>query len=701
METPYQYYNNKLGFKIKYLTTDRNHVDSLCLISYNTLYKRMKSKTCSEKQLREGNWAGEALILFSSLSRDYKDRITKAFGVYKEEIKKSWFAQHYVTDRNAFDIYVAHRYGENKDKKLDLNLVEQYTYDASMLNTVLQLKTNRKAYAKALGGVKIDIWDSLSKDVNAFREVPHKLPATRDGLRRKATNYAKALKISNKEAYLSIISGRLQNQNAKKVTEKEQMALLDELISKHTNLEYELIKDVYNSVAKQLGWKSITRQTVANRGTKKKMTTHAGRNGLKSLKNNVLMQNKRSRPSSSMLYWTMDGWDVELLYQKTSVNEKGHKVTTYHNRVAVVVILDTHNNYPIGYAIDTHETPTLIKKALQNAMQHVKELFGDMYRPYQLQMDRFGFKNLKPTYGAVSSKTTPAAVGNAKDKVIEPYFNEMNKKYCKLLNNWSGHNVDSGSKNQPNEEYLNKIKHQFPDKEGCLKQIESIISAERNKKIDEYSNNWLNTKEEHKSIMPLESYLLTFGSNTGKTNRLKGPGLTLSIYGQKHTYDSYDVNFRHQSHLDWSIQFDTNDLSQVLAVSTDGKERFILEQKYIQPMALADRSEQDDIELKRVRDFNKSIEKTIIEERSQNAEILDPLLNKANLSGTLAKLLLTDSLGQHKNNKSKERLDVHKNAVKLKNKQERKEEKKEIKTFADEQQQYYKDKVDVNDYLDN
>jgi len=700
-DTPYEYYQNKLGFKIKYLTSDRNHEDSLCLITHRALNKRMQSKTCVEKQLRLGNWAGEALILFSSLDREYKDAIETKFGKPQEEVSKSWFAQHYISDKKAFDTYVAHRYGDNNSKKLDLDLVEQYTYDASMLNTVLLLKTNRKAYAKALGGVKIDIWESLSKDVNAFREVAHKLPASKDGLRRKASKYAKALKESHKAAYLTLVSGKLQNANAKKVTNKEQMALLDELINKHTNLDFELIKDVYNTVAKQVGWKTIERQTVANRATKKQIVAHAAKDGLKSLKNNVLMQNKRSRPSAPMLYWTLDGWDVELMYQKTHINDKGHQVTTYHNRLTIVVILDAHNNYPIGYAIDTHETPTLIRKALQNAMQHVKELFGDMYRPFQLQMDNYGFKNLKSTYSQITQNVTPASVGNAKAKVIEPYFNYLNKKYCKLLNNWSGHNVGSGSKSQPNDEYLNKIKKQFPDRDGCVRQLESIIDQERNKVGAEYCNNWLNTKEEHKSLMPLESYLLTFGSNTGETNKLRGSGLTLSIYGQEHTYDSFDVNFRHNAHLDWSIQFDENDLSHVLAVSTDGSERFVLEQKYIQPMALADRSDVDDDELKRIKTFNKSIENGIIEERAYNAEILDPFLAKPELNSTLAKLLISDSLGQHKNQKSKARMDVHKKAKKLNQRSEAKQEKKQHKTFLEEQQDYYTDQINVNEYLED
>jgi len=696
-ESPYEYYDGKLGLKIKYLISDidgeyERHIESIRVITYNTLYKRITRKSSCEKRLRRGALNNDTLILFSSISREWKDRITVKFGKPKEQIKESWFAQHYEADRKAYNFYVGHRYGDKNEKKLDLKLVEEYTYNASVLNAVLEMKTNRRAYAKALGGVQVDIWQSLSNDVNAFREVDHKLPATRDGLRRKTNKY-------KKEGCISLISGRLQNNNASKTNVEEQMAILDELLAKHTNLDNQVISEIYNTVAKQVGWEQITSMTVSNRKSKKKVTIHAGRNGVKSLKSKVLMQVKRKRPSTPMLYWTLDGWDVELLYQAVRVNDDGSKVTTYHNRLTVIVILDPHSNYPVGYAIGTNETPELIKKALQNAMQHVKSMFGEFYMPYQLQSDNYAIKKLSPIYKAITPHFTPAEVGNAKAKVIEPYFGYINKKYCKLLDNWSGHNVDSGSKSQPNSEYLQKIKKQFPDQKGCISQVEALISSERSLKHEEYQQNWLETKEEFKQIMSLENYLLTFGSSTGNTNKKKGEGIVIKIEGEKRYFDCFDINFRHQAQKDWSIQFDTNDLSQVLAVSSDGTERHMLEQIYVQPMALADRTEYDPYELKRIKDFNKNTIEMIVEERADNSRLLDPFLNKPELKDTLAKLLLTDSVGQHKNHKSKERLEVAKNARQLVEKTAKKEEKKNYKTFADEQQEYHESKVNINEYI--
>lgn len=686
METPYEFHEKKLGVKIKYLIFDRHfHPDSIKVISYKAINGRMKSGTCTEQQLRRASLGSDALVLHSSLVQEWKDLLALHFGKPKEEIKKSWFAQHYVADRGAWDFYRAYTYGEKV--KLDLYTIELYVYQASVLNTVLLMKNNRQQYLKALGYTKVDIWDSLSKDVNAFRDVDHKLPTTKDSLRYKVTKYAK-------EGYTAIISGKFGMQNALKVKEREQEALIDELLAKHTNIDNELIASLYNMVGERLGWPSITAQTIGNRKKESNLVIYAGRNGVSALSNNMLMQNKRQAPSAPMLYWTLDGWDAELLYQKPVIDGKGHAKQQFHHRLTMVVVLDTFNKYPIGYAIGSHETPELIKEAMRNAINHTAELFGQRYNPRQLQSDNYQSKVLTPVYQACTKFYTPAKVGNAKAKVIEPYFNYINKKYCKMYDNWSGHNVNSGSKSQPNTEMLNKLSKQFPDEQGCRQQLERIIAAERAKKVDEYLTNWQKVDEELKLPMPQENFLLALGKSSGQTNRLVGSGLNIKIEGSKQVYDSYDLEFRKQAHQDWNVLFDPQNTDQVLAVSTDSKYRFLLEKKYVQAMAIDDRGENDAFELTRVNDYNKAAIQYITDERSENRNLLDNLFENPLLNDTLAKHLIVDSRGQHKDQRNKQRL-----GEKVLLKQEIKLEKAAEKTWQDEQIDYYNSKTDVNKYL--
>ena len=117
-------------------------------------------------------------------------------------------------------------------------------------------------------------------------------------------------------------------------------------------------------------------------------------------------------------------------------------------------------------------------------------------------------------------------------------------------------------------------------------------------------------------------------------------------------------------------------------------------------MALADQVQNDVDQRQRVKDFNKSTVNIIIEELADNALVLDELFEHPELNDTMAKHLLSDSLGQHKNHKSAERLQAAKAAVKIEARQTVKTEKAKAKTFADEQLEYYNEKVNINDFID-
>lgn len=617
--------------------------------------------------------------------------------------KNNFFNLIYKYDNKAFDFFSNYYYGD-LNKRLSFEMVEIYTNNASVLNMVVVVKRNKKSYTDALGSKINDIWETLSNDVNAFNGVPHKLPKSSRALRTLVEKYLK-------QGYSAIIDKRLNNNNASKTKDNEQTALIDELLAKHQNFDNKQIANIYNIVSIKLGWKTITAQTIANRKETNKLVLIAGRKGTTALSNTLLMQNKRNAPTKPMLYWTMDGWDAELLYQSTTTNKKGYSTTTYHNRLNVVLILDPFNKYPVGYAIGTHETPELIREALRNAFHHTKALFGGFFRPYQLQTDNYSISALKPIYEACTTHYTPAKVKNAKAKIIEPYFNRFNKEYCQMFPNWSGHNVNSGSKNQPNTEYLNKIRNQFPDKEGCKQQLISAIELERAKKRDEYINQWSNVDTEYKSEMSFEMYLKVLGESTGYTNRLTGAGLITKLQGQELVYDSFDINFRKLSHIDWCIKYDVNDLSQILVINANSKNgklineigtyQFILQHKYIQPMALAERSENDAKQLQNVTDYNNEIIEHITNKRSENSTIVENLLRRPELNDTLAKLLLVDSRGQHKDRKKETNIirDTAKQVIKKLKKADEKKANEDKQDSQKEIDEYNKRKIDITDYL--
>ncbi|MDR2556269.1 MAG: hypothetical protein LBC49_00985, partial [Bacteroidales bacterium] len=529
----------------------------------------------------------------------------------------------------------------------------EYANNAAILNSIKTLLerhcSHRKRQSKTIK--KSGFWEKAAQLLPRINEVcPHSLPENPRRLQDKFNLYLRG-------GYETLISGKFLNINAAIIDNDVKESVLTQLIADRRNLDDEQIRALYNMVADKMNWGKISRATVGVWRKKLDLITAAGRLGETRFRNQKTMQLKRTKPTAPLLYWTMDGWDVELLYQKTESNSKGHNVTTYSNRLTLVVVLDPCVNYPVGYAIGDHETTELIKAALRNAINHTAELFGQRYKVNQLQTDHYGRGTLKPLYKDVCDKYTPARVKNAKAKVVEPYFHRLNKKYCQLMPNWSGFGITSDKNKQPNVDAMNKFRHSFPDEAGCREQIRRIIEMERADKRDKYLKLFEQLPDERKLILTQEQYLLNFGAETGYTNAIEGQGLRPTLLGVKRNYDCFDMRFREYSHVNWTVKYDPDELNKVLAVSEDGGLRFMLEAKYDQPMALADRKEGDSTALARVNEFNRQLEQKVTDEIVAAQQITQNLFNENPLlDTTLSRLVICDSNGQHKDRRNAKRL---------------------------------------------
>lgn len=98
------------------------------------------------------------------------------------------------------------------------------------------------------------------------------------------------------------------------------------------------------------------------------------------------------------------------------------------------------------------------------------------------------------------------------------------------------------------------------------------------------------------------------------------------------------------------MRFDPDDLTEVLAVNEDGSRRYMLREKYVQPMALAERKPGDAEQLAAVRDFNKQLEAYVTEDICDKWQTVDRMIQNSDRQDALllGRLLLTDSHGQHK-----------------------------------------------------
>ena len=119
----------------------------------------------------------------------------------------------------------------------------------------------------------------------------------------------------------------------------------------------------------------------------------------------------------------------------------------------------------------------------------------------------------------------------------------------------------------------------------------------------------------------------------------------------------------------------------------------------LQPMALYDRKEGDAEELAKIVQFNKATKEMIIDSVVEDTSTVNQMfIQNPELNNTLAKMLLVDSKGQHKDQRNAKRLQ---SAQKLLEKQEKKEQKEIEKTWSDEQTDYLTQKIDFSKYLQN
>ncbi|MBQ3539848.1 MAG: hypothetical protein IJA46_08515 [Bacteroidaceae bacterium] len=605
------------------------------------------------QQVRRGCYDTPALFAVDSLPLKYRTEVYRRYPDAQDKADSKPFMDTIIPDGEAMAYYESYTLADGRH--LTAEMQAMYANNCAIMNAFRQVIETANSHRLRQSKPKLNKTEFWKKAAAALPRLadhfPHSLPESERRLQRKFNEYLQV-------GYECFISKKFHNKNSAKVYEQEQEDVLVTFLAEGNNLPDTLVAEHYNRIGEVAGWKAITASAVRVWREKMDLTISAGRLGKSNFRNHKTMQVKRSRPTAPMLMWSLDGWTVELLYQDTKSDSKGHNRTTYTNRLTMVVVLDVFNNYPIGYAIGTHESPALIKEALRDAAKHTEELFGEMLRVNQIQSDRYAIKTMHDIYALMGDKVTPAQAHNAKAKPVEPYFKYLNMNYCIRCNNWSGFGITTDPKRQPNAEALNRRRHHFPDEAGLRMQISEMMRLERMGKGEAYVAGMLKLKPEHRLPMSRESYLLNFGSDTGFKNTLEGGGLRPTLLGVKRDYDCFDVRFREHAGTRWTVKYDPDNLSEVLAVNEDGSLRFMLEEKYVQPMALADRKEGDAEQLQRIREFNRGMESHTAERLLQAYETTREIIAGAPAlhGGIEDRLLITDSRGQHKDRRSAKRL---------------------------------------------
>ncbi len=635
------------------------------------------------------------LINYELLQDKYKILVRAKFGNPYEHVVKEPIKKLVRKDFKAEEFFEKFEL-ENGSRlpKQPRNYVQEYSTAASWLNMIVETLSNKLILKKQLHISLEQFWKNTCELIEVFKV---ELPSSERNLRERVKEY-------KLKGYECLVSKKFGNSNSMKVGKTmdgtidadvaaKQIAMIRRAASLHQNFTPEEIAINVNPVFKKNDWQMLSRATISNILDANKHIITPGRAGTRIYNSTIARQVVRERPHHPLQYVTLDGWTVELLYQ----DENG-----FDNRLVAVIVLDVMNNYPLGYAIGDRENVELIRAACRNAIAHAKDLFGDNYRPWQIQSDHYGMKALTPFYEAMGHLFTPAAVGNAKSKVIEPFFKDLNKKYCKYYPNWSGFNINSRKENQPNSEYLDKIKRSFPDKKGCELQIKQVIECERKVKRIEYMEAWVTMPPDLKpALLDTKQLINVYGKSTGYLNTITGRGLLPTIEGEKLIYDSFEPEFRALQHLKWRVTYLPDNLEKIVATSEDGKCSFLLDQTKTVGMGFMNRNEGDTDYVAKINQFNKNRKEEIIDTYARDAALVEDIMRSTPLSmtdenETRIKLMFTQ------NGQQKERLQDAKHlghARKINANREHKDLKREEKSLLEKQVEYLDSKQNFEEYL--
>lgn len=490
--------------------------------------------------------------------------------------------------------------------KLMRKHIERYTLAASTLNRIGEVSADPKTIKQTLGLTIGAWWEAVCEHIKA-EDIA--LPASYKRLRQ-------ALKDYQPNNYETLVeSWRFGNDFSKKVKGELAEALLEDLIANPFQHDDTIIADTYNIWAQANGHKTITAEAVGYRRNKRAIYITAEREGVVENYKRNSKRIHRQRASAPLLLCGSDDNILDLYFLEEKV-VAGKVVKNYYWRPAIYVVMDTYNDYILGWAIGETVNTELIKRAWANALHHIYELTGNYYAWHQIQTDRWGIssggdgkkkKNELRLWFESHSNYTPATAKISQGKYIERAFGtQWHQELKKRFKNYAGHNITAQERLNPDAVEL--YKRDYPSREVAAEKVAEFVRIMRNIKDKKTGKTrqevWVNAffeaEKSKEKQFTAEQRIAIFGQKhiiprnpeLVYTNTVTADGLVMTIGGQKLIYDVPDSVYMQALGRKVRVVYDPYNLNQVL-VTDDKQVRFLANAYEYMPSALADFKEGD------------------------------------------------------------------------------------------------------------
>lgn len=560
-------------------------------ISSNTIRNAKFRKSPSWSFLDDPADQRKVLIDYEKLNEEYKSKITAHFGDPYDLLAKEPIRNLIKYDTKANQFFLDYRYTgtDNEPKPLPTEHVTKYTAAANFLNMLKHVIADKKAIKNLL---KLPLETFWKHAIEIIELDKLDLPTS---YRRLVTGEDSVLQKYIRLGHTSLIDSRFGNARAAKVKDELSTSTLLEMIA-HTNQYDDVFIDMqYNQWAKTNGYKIIEPQTVGLWRRKTEKDTIMFREGNASFKSKYLPQAKGKRPSTPLYMVESDDNHLDLLFLDPN-DFTAHK--HYHKYIAIVVV-DSFNDYVLGYAYAEKLSADLIKAAYLNAMYYIRSLTGAWHIPHEIKTDNWDISTLQPYYENIA-KFGKTPVGSKNRGYIENFFGSAHwKRALKIgANNYTGNNITAIHRGV-NIEALGRNKKDYPTiGKEAEQQIETIFYRHRHmpqsngiSKHDQWLNAFNATPAEHKRQINDEQFLLKFGitHNEDRPIRITNRGVEPQIAGVKY---SFDLNGSTSEHIGKNVHviYDPFDMSRVL-ITDHQQVRLIGKEARLNPRAMQDATE--------------------------------------------------------------------------------------------------------------
>lgn len=580
-----EYYNKILCVTFAELTGGRDPV-----MKANTL--KCNVQRCNIACARRGGGEGtQALYVWSSIPEKYRRRFVATYGDPEEKMREAMTKASIKIDAKAREYYEAYTYmdKDGQERHLTEKMIEEYTINASVLGELEKMAARRQAIRSSLNAPMSGAWDLILDSSERMREsYGHTLPGTLARLKTR-------LKAWKSDGYQSVVSGKLGNSSALKITGdflKLIVALKRSKVPVYTDAQ---LFEKANEIAEERGWKPIRSLS----GMKKWLNSPAVEPlwydavyGEQAARQRYGRKHKTALPTRRDTLWYGDGTKLNLYYR----DEQGKVRTTQ-----VYEVIDAMSEVLLGYCISDTEDYEAQYHAYRMAIQK------SGHKPYEIVYDnQGGHKKLDSDgfIGKICRVHRPTQPYNGESKTIESVFGRFQAQVLHKDWRFTGQNVTAKkASSRPNVEFIEANK----DSLYTLEELKDAYAAARKewnegvhpatgeRRIDMYEKS---VNEETQEVT-LHDMVDMFWVFTKRMATFTDQGLQVTVKGEKRQYEVCsspgvpDHEWRRKHTYErFIVAYDPYDFASIRLYTkgTDGSLRF---ERTAEPYILIHRALQD------------------------------------------------------------------------------------------------------------